>query len=61
MNSGQIAIIVVVLLLGGCGLLICRELTCWYLKLTDLSTKLDTTNKTLADIRHVLAQPRQIP
>ena len=52
---------VVVLLLGGLGLIICRELTCWYFRLTELSTKLDTTNKTLADIRHVLAQPRQIP
>jgi hypothetical protein len=36
--------------------LVCREVTCWYFKFTELSSKLDATNKTLADIRDLLAR-----
>jgi hypothetical protein len=43
------------------GILICRELVCWYFKLNQLSTKMDLVNKNLVAIRDELASQKQNP
>jgi len=55
MQDSQIATIIVVLVISLVIFLVCREIVCWYFKINLLNSKLDTTNKTLADIRDLLA------
>jgi hypothetical protein len=55
MQETQMAAVLFVLFVCLVFLLIGREITCWYFKINELSRKLDTTNKTLADIRDLLA------
>jgi hypothetical protein len=55
MQEAQAVTPIVVLVVSIIVLLVCREVTCWYFKINDLSRKIDTTNKTLADIRDLLA------
>jgi hypothetical protein len=55
MQDAQVATLIVVLGISLAIFLVCREIVCWYFKINELNSKLDTTNKTLADIRDLLA------
>jgi len=55
MQEAQAATVIVVLIISLAIFLVCREVVCWYFKINALNAKLDTTNKTLADIRDLLA------
>lgn len=55
MQEAQVATLIVVLIVSVAIFLVCREIVCWYFKINELNSKLDTTNKTLADIRDLLA------
>lgn len=55
MQEAQVATLIVVLGISVAIFLVCREIVCWYFKINELNSKLDTTNKTLADIRDLLA------
>lgn len=55
MQDAQGGMLIAVLIVSVAIFLVCREIVCWYFKINELNSKLDTTNKTLADIRDLLA------